>query len=105
LARVTVEDCLETCPDHFALVHLASARYRQLHKGAKTLVSQGKNKLVVTSLREVATGKVHIRENIRDSVEKHKQKLVSQRLQTLASAREEAAAAAQDAAEPVATAE
>jgi DNA-directed RNA polymerase subunit omega len=97
LARVTVEDCLEHCPDQFALVHLSASRYRQLHKGVKPLVAQGKNKLVVTSLREIASGKVHFRENIRDALDKHKQKLVSQRLQTLAAAREaEEAASAEN---------
>lgn len=89
MARVTVEDCLEHVPDQFALVHLASARYRQLHKGVKPLVPQGKNKLIVTALREIAAGKVRFRENVGDVLEQAKQKLVSQRLQTLAAAREE----------------
>jgi DNA-directed RNA polymerase subunit omega len=63
VARVTVEDCLELLVDQFALVHLASARYRQLHRGAERLVAN-KNKDVVCALREIAAGKVRFREEI-----------------------------------------
>ena len=63
MARVTVEDCLELLVDQFALVHLASARYRQLHRGAERLVDN-KNKDVVCALREIAAGKVRFREEI-----------------------------------------
>jgi DNA-directed RNA polymerase subunit omega len=58
MARVTVEDCLEREENRFALVVLASARTRQLMKGAEQLV-RSKNKPAVTSLREIAGGKVH----------------------------------------------
>ena len=63
VARVTVEDCLERLVDQFALVHLASARYRQLHRGAPRLVDN-KNKNVVCALREIAAGKVRFREEM-----------------------------------------
>ncbi len=63
MARVTVEDCLERLVDQFALVHLASARYRQLHRGAPRLVDN-KNKNVVCALREIAAGKVRFREEM-----------------------------------------
>jgi len=56
MARVTVEDCLEREDNRFALVILASARTRQLLKGAEPLV-RTKNKAAVTSLREIAGGK------------------------------------------------
>jgi len=84
LARVTVEDCLEHVNDQFALVHLSSLRYRQLHKGVDPLVPAGKNKLVVTSLREIAAGKVRFREDVQETLLKGRQRLISQRLQTLA---------------------
>ena len=67
MARVTVEDCLERLVDQFALVHLASARYRQLHRGAPRLVDN-KNKDVVCALREIAAGKVRFREEVAEAV-------------------------------------
>ena len=57
MARVTVEDCLEQEENRFALVVLAAARTRQMMKGAAPLV-RAKNKPAVTSLREIAAGKV-----------------------------------------------
>ena len=57
MARVTVEDCLEKVPNRFELAVLVSKRVKQLQKG-DTPVVKSKNKAVVTSLREVAKGKV-----------------------------------------------
>lgn len=82
MARVTVEDCLELVEDQFALVHLATSRYRQLHRGAKRLV-ENKNKNIVSALREIAAGKVRFREPIQETLLKNKRKLVSQRLERL----------------------
>jgi DNA-directed RNA polymerase subunit omega len=65
MARVTVEDCLEQEENRFALVVLAAARTRQLMKGSRLLVKCD-NKPAVTSLREIATGRVHFH---RDSEE------------------------------------
>jgi DNA-directed RNA polymerase subunit omega len=58
MARVTVEDCIDREDNRFALVILASKRARQLIKGAAPLVRSG-NRPNVTSLREVAAGRVH----------------------------------------------
>jgi DNA-directed RNA polymerase subunit omega len=58
MARVTVEDCLDREENRFALVVLAAARTRQIMRGAAPLV-RSKNKPAVTSLREIADGKVH----------------------------------------------
>jgi DNA-directed RNA polymerase subunit omega len=58
MARVTVEDCLEREENRFALVILAANRTRHLMKGAEPLLKT-KNKPAVTSLREIAAGKVH----------------------------------------------
>ena len=58
MARVTVEDCLEKEENRFALVVLAARRTRQLMKGGDALV-RSTNKHSVTSLREIAAGKVH----------------------------------------------
>ena len=57
MARVTVEDCLMFVRNRYELVHLCTKRSRQLFRGADRLV-QCKNNEVVTSLREIAAGKV-----------------------------------------------
>ena len=66
MARITVEDCLDTVGDdnRFSLIHLAVERIRQHRKGEPFLVS-GKNKEVVMTLREIAAGKVTF-DNIHD---------------------------------------
>ena len=67
MARVTVEDCLEREENRFALVVLAAHRTRQLMKGAPPLV-HSKNKAAVTSLREIATGRVHFDRDSNEAV-------------------------------------
>ena len=64
MARITVEDCLETIGENkrFDLVHLTVERIRQHRHGEPYLVD-GKNKEVVMTLREVAADKVNF-ENI-----------------------------------------
>ena len=66
MARITVEDCLAQVGDdnRFALVHLAVERIRQHRKGEPFLVA-GKNKEVVMTLREIASGDVTF-ENIKE---------------------------------------
>ncbi len=58
MARVTVEDCLEKVPNRFALVLMVAKRAKQIMKGSETTVAARSNKLIVTSLREVAAGNV-----------------------------------------------
>ena len=58
MARVTVEDCLEKVDNRFKLVHLAAKRVRQLREGAKPHLDS-KNKEIVVSLREVASGDIY----------------------------------------------
>lgn len=57
MARITVEDCLETVTNRFALVIVSAKRSRQILKGSRPLV-RSNNKPVVTSLREIAAKKV-----------------------------------------------
>ncbi len=59
MARITVEDCLQTIGEskRFDLVHLAVERIRQHRHGEPYLVD-GKNKEVVMTLREVAAAEV-----------------------------------------------
>jgi DNA-directed RNA polymerase subunit omega len=67
MARVTVEDCLELVPNRFALVVLAAERARQIARGATPLVDCD-NKPAVTALREIATGDVKFREDVKETV-------------------------------------
>jgi DNA-directed RNA polymerase subunit omega len=57
MARITVEDCLRKVESRFELVLLAARRAKMIMKGAKPLV-EADNRPIVTSLREVAAGKV-----------------------------------------------
>ena len=59
MARVTIEDCLQRVDNMYELVHLATRRARQLYKGSNALV-RSKNRIVVTALREIATGAVRV---------------------------------------------
>lgn len=59
MARVTVEDCLDVIPNRFLLCMVASKRSKQLYKGAAPMIdNKAKNKKIVVSLREIASGKV-----------------------------------------------
>ena len=62
MARITVEDCLKEGYNKFTLVHLAVKRVIQLRKGKEPLIHTS-NKEVVTVLREIAAGKVRIKES------------------------------------------
>lgn len=71
MARITVEDCLESIGDdnRFALVHLAVKRVKQRRHGAPLLIPPRKNKEIVMTLREVAAGAVNF-DNINTLPEK-----------------------------------
>jgi len=57
MARITVEDCQQQVDNRFLLVQMSIKRVKQYREGYTPLV-QSKNKEVVTSLREIADGKV-----------------------------------------------
>ena len=57
MARITIEDCLNHTPNRFALVNVAWQRAYDLVKGAPPEVVCD-NKEAVTSLREIAAGKI-----------------------------------------------
>ncbi len=63
MARITIEDCLKRIPNRFLLIHLATKRVRQLIEGNPRLVKASGNENVVTALREIAAGKVFIKED------------------------------------------
>jgi DNA-directed RNA polymerase subunit omega len=56
MARVTIEDCLDSVENRFELVILASQRARQLEAGAEEFVSRKKDRTTVIALREIAEG-------------------------------------------------
>ncbi|MCG6971619.1 MAG: DNA-directed RNA polymerase subunit omega [Desulfobacterales bacterium] len=69
MARITIEDCLKRVKNRFLLVNLASKRVRQIREGSEYLVSSPKNEDIVVSLREIAAGKVTIRDE-KEEIEK-----------------------------------
>ena len=62
MARITIEDCLKRVKNRFLLVNMAVKRVRQIREGSEYLVSSPKNEDIVVSLREIAAGKITIRE-------------------------------------------
>ncbi len=60
MARVTVEDCLDKVDNRFMLVMMAAKRVKQLYKGAQPLIDPKNNRHIVTSLREIAAGKLAV---------------------------------------------
>lgn len=60
MARVTVEDCLETLDNRFELVLVASRRARQIQTGGKEpRVAWENDKPTVVALREIAGGHIN----------------------------------------------
>lgn len=55
MARVSIEDCLDTIENRFALVKVAAHRTRQIMNGSTPNV-RAKNREAVVSLREIAEG-------------------------------------------------
>lgn len=70
MARITIEDCLDTVPNRFALVVMASKRARQLVDGAAPTI-ETKNKECVTSLREAADGRIRFTKAVMPLIERH----------------------------------
>ncbi|MFO7594923.1 MAG: DNA-directed RNA polymerase subunit omega [Desulfocurvibacter africanus] len=66
MARITVEDCLEQVDNRFLIVQMSIKRIKQYREGYRSLV-QSDNKEVVTSLREIAAGKVKPAESIEEA--------------------------------------
>ena len=66
MARITVQDCLTHVgnKNRFSLVHLAVKRVMQ-HRDGHPFLVKCKNKEIVSSLREIATGDVSF-DNIKE---------------------------------------
>jgi len=62
MARITIEDCLDKVESQYDLVLLAKERTAQLNSGAEMLVKQDNDKNTVVALREIAEGKVDVKD-------------------------------------------
>ena len=62
MARITVEDCLKRVENRFVLVNMTAKRVRQIREGAEYLVNSPKNEDIVVALREIAAGKIRMKE-------------------------------------------
>lgn len=62
MARITIEDCLKRVKNRFLLVNMVAKRVRQIREGSEYLVSSPKNEDIVVSMREIAAGKIAIKE-------------------------------------------
>ena len=54
MARTTVDDCLEQCPNHFDLAHRVSRRARDIMSRGDPRVPERGDKSIVVALREIA---------------------------------------------------
>jgi DNA-directed RNA polymerase subunit omega len=68
VARITIEDCLKRVNNRFLLVNMAVKRVRQIREGSEYLVSSPKNEDIVVALREIAAGKIIIREGKEEEI-------------------------------------
>ncbi|MHB1174340.1 MAG: DNA-directed RNA polymerase subunit omega [Sulfuriferula sp.] len=58
MARITVDDCINTITNRFELTLVATIRARQIANGHTPLVEAGRDKPSVVALKEIAAGKV-----------------------------------------------
>ena len=70
MARISAQDCLQKIPNHFALCILAARRARELAAG-RVAMARCDNKVAVTSLREIAAGKVRFHESVDGAIVEH----------------------------------
>jgi DNA-directed RNA polymerase subunit omega len=63
MARITVEDALSQINNRFVVAQLAFKRVKMYREGYKPLLATN-NKEVVTALREIAAGKVKLKQSI-----------------------------------------
>ena len=67
MARITIEDCLKRVKNRFLLVNMVAKRVRQIREGSEYLVSSPKNEDIVVSMREIAAGKITIKEEEKEN--------------------------------------
>ena len=56
MARVTVDDCIQSIPIRFQMTLAATYRARQIAAGASPMVDDDRDKPTVIALRELAQG-------------------------------------------------
>ena len=62
MARITIEDCMKRVSNRFLLCNMTAMRVRQVRDGSEYLISSPKNEDIVVSLREIAAGKIILKE-------------------------------------------
>ena len=72
MARVTNSDTLPYVDSRYELGMLASQRVRDLNGGAPAVVEKKDDKLTVVALREIASGKLDIKEVRHEFIESYK---------------------------------
>lgn len=70
MARITIEDCLKRVPNRFKLVNMVARRVKQIREGSEYLVSSPKNEDIVVALREIAAGKITVKDEAKQDVDK-----------------------------------
>ncbi len=70
MARITIEDCLKRIPNRFKLVNMVAQRVKQIREGSEYLVSSPKNEDIVVALREIAAGKITVKDEAEKEVNK-----------------------------------
>ena len=56
MARITVEDCMDSIPNRFEMTLAATYRARQITAGASPMIDADHDKPTVIALRELAEG-------------------------------------------------
>ena len=56
MSRVTIEDCLAQCPNHFTLTYRAASRAHQILRRGDARVTPNNDRPVAVALREIAQG-------------------------------------------------
>ncbi len=72
MARVTNSDTLPYVDSRYELGMLASQRVRDLNGGAPAVVEKKNDKLTVVALREIASGKLDVKEVRHEFIESYK---------------------------------
>ncbi len=67
MARITVEDCLDSIENIFEMVLVAAKRARRIAHGAEPMVERENDKPTVLALREIAEG--HVTPSILEEIE------------------------------------
>ena len=62
-----MEDCLKKVTNRFQLVNMVAKRVRQIRDGSEYLVHSPKNEDIIIALREIAAGKITLKDDGNES--------------------------------------